>query len=135
MFLLLLSLPVLPRHAKMEGSVYQVTKMASLNASARKASLEISARKVRCYLQLPDWISIYLHKIWPSIQGLPCPKSSLLLVYYRQRSQLSDIASVLQLTSFPIEIYQRLPLTNSFDAALCIPCKEWISTITSVNNC
>ena len=92
-----------------------------MNASARKASLENSARKVRCYLQLPGWISIYLHKIWPSIQGSPCPKSSLLLVYYRQRSQLSDIASVLQLTSFPIEIYQRLPLTSSFDAALYIP--------------
>ena len=29
MFLLLLSLPVLPRHAKMKGPVYQVTKMAS----------------------------------------------------------------------------------------------------------
>ena len=90
MFLLLLSLPVLPRHAKMKGPVYQVTKMASLNASARKASLENSARKVRHYLQLPGWISIYLHKIWLSIQGLPCPKSTLLLVYYRQRSQLSD---------------------------------------------
>ena len=63
MFRLLLSLPVLPRHAKMKGPVYQVTKMASLNASARKASLEISARKVRRYLQLPGWISIYLHKI------------------------------------------------------------------------
>ena len=90
MFLLLLSLPVLPRHAKMKGPVYQVTKMASLNASARKASLENSVRKVRHYLQLPGWISIYLHKIWLSIQGLPCPKSSLLLVHERQHSQLSD---------------------------------------------
>ena len=90
MFLLLLSLPVLPRHAKMKGPVYQVTKMASLNASARKASLEISARKVRRYLQLLGWIGIYLHKNFLPIQGLSCPKSSLLLVYERQRSQLSD---------------------------------------------
>ena len=87
MFLLLLSLPVLPRHAKMKGPVYQVTKMASLNAFARKASLEISARKVKCYLQLPGWISIYLQKMWLSIQGLPCPKSSLLLVHERHHSQ------------------------------------------------
>ena len=81
MFLLLLSLPVLPRHAKMKGPVYQVTKMASLNASARKASLEISARKVRRYLQLLGWIGIYLHKNFLPIQGLSYSKSSLLLVY------------------------------------------------------
>ena len=101
MFRLLLSLPVLPRHAKMKGPVYQVTKMASLNASARKASLEISARKVRRYLQLPGWISIYLHKIWLSIQGLPGPKSSLLLVHERQHSQLSDHCVGLTIDLFP----------------------------------
>ena len=81
MFRLLLSLPVLPRHAKMKGPVYQVTNMASLNASVRKASLEKSVRKVRLYLQLPGCISIYLHNIWLSIQGLPCRKCSLVLVY------------------------------------------------------
>ena len=85
----------------MKGPVYQVTKMASLNASARKASVEKSARKVRRYLQLPGWISIYLHKVWLSIQGLPGPKSSLLLVHERQHSQLSDHCVGLTIDLFP----------------------------------
>ena len=54
--------------------MYQVTKMASLNASARKASLEISARKVRRYLQLPGWISIYLHKNLALYPGIALPQ-------------------------------------------------------------